>query len=38
MEGLHNIEPYSIESSESGLFELKTKIFNTEYADECIPS
>ena len=32
MESLHNIEPYPIESSESGLFGLKTKIFNTEYA------
>ena len=32
MEGLHNIEPYPIESSESGLFGLRIKIFNTEYA------
>ena len=32
MEGLHDIELYPIESSESGLFGLKTKIFNTEYA------
>ena len=32
MEGLHDIEPYPIESSESGLFGLRTKIFNTEYA------
>ena len=32
MEGLHNIELYSIESFESGLFGLRTKIFNTEYA------
>ena len=32
MEGLHDIELYSIESSESGLFGLKTKIFNTKYA------
>ena len=31
MENLHNIEPYSIESSESGLFGLRTKVFNTEY-------
>ena len=29
---LHNIEPYPIESSESGLFGLRIKIFNTEYA------
>ena len=32
MEGLYNIKPYPIESSESGLFGLKIKIFNTEYA------
>ena len=32
MESLHDIEPYPIESSESGLFGLRTKIFNTEYA------
>ena len=32
MEGLHDIEPCPIESSESGLFGLRTKIFNTEYA------
>ena len=32
MESLHNIEPYPIESSESGLFGLRTKIFNTKYA------
>ena len=32
MEGLHDIEPYPIESSESGLFRLRTKTFNTEYA------
>ena len=32
MESLHDIKPYPIESSESGLFGLKTKIFNTEYA------
>ena len=32
MEGLHDIEPYPIESSESGLFGLRIKIFNTEYA------
>ena len=32
MEGLHDIEPYPIDSSESGLFGLRTKIFNTEYA------
>ena len=32
MESIYNIEPYSVESSESGLFGLKTKIFNTEYA------
>ena len=31
MEGLYDIEPYPIESSESGLFGLRTKIFNTEY-------
>ena len=32
MEGLHDIEPYPIESSESGLFGLRTKIFNIKYA------
>ena len=32
MESLHDIEPYPIESSESGLFGLRTKIFNTKYA------
>ena len=32
MEGLHDIEPYPIESFESGLFGLRTKIFNTKYA------
>ena len=31
MEGLHDIKPYPIESFESGLFGLKTKIFNIEY-------
>ena len=32
MEGLHDIKSYPIESSKSGLFGLRTKIFNTEYA------
>ena len=31
MESLYDIKPYSIESLESGLFGLKTKIFNTKY-------
>ena len=32
MEGLHNTKLYPIESSESVLFGLRTKIFNAEYA------
>ena len=32
MKGLHDIEPYLIESSESGLFGLRIKIFNIKYA------
>ena len=31
MEGFYDIEPYPIESSENGLFGLRTKIFNTKY-------